>query len=218
MNKLQKTKIVQIGADPKSYSYDAANCTLTRDQWLNGFIEAARAAFEAGGKPLPPNVRAAICPPHRAKQRYVGLCWSDAVSEDNGREIWVTAGETDPVRVAGILVHELCHAALPHEVKHGKEFRKLATDMGLEGKMTATTEGKTFKFMWEPLLSKLGPLPAARFTAGYAVDFRVQRTPKMTNMACPECGFVAKVRLDQMNVGRLRCPEHGVELLRPKER
>jgi len=202
MNKLMKSK----------------NEPLTRDQWLNGFIEAARAAFEAAGLPLPPNVRAAICPPHRAKQRYVGLCWSDAVSEDNGREIWVTAGETDPVRVAGIMVHELCHAALPHEVKHGKEFRRLATDMGLEGKMTATTEGAIFKMMWAPILKKLGPLPAARFTAGYAVDFRVQRTPKMTNMACPQCGFVAKVRLDQMEIGRLRCPEHDVSLLRPKER
>ena len=213
MNKLHKIKSVQIGADP-----GAANCTLTRDQWLNGFIEMAREAFEAARLPLPEKVRAAICPPHRAKQKYVGLCWSDAVSEDNGREIWVTAGETDPVRVAGILVHELCHAALPHAEKHGKAFRRLATDMGLEGPMRATTEGEDFKNLWAPILRKLGPLPAARFTAGFAVDFRVQKTPKMTNVACPECGFVAKVRLDQMELGRLMCPAHGVRLLRPKER
>src|SRR5262245_10327851 len=194
-----------------------APLTLTRDAWLTTFIEMARPIFSSTGKQIPPNVRAAICPPHRNKQRYVGLCWSDKVSEDNGREIWITAGETDPAEVAGILVHELCHAALPHKVKHGKAFRILATTLGLEGKMTATTEGEAFKLRWGPILDRLGPLPAARFTAGYAVDVRVQKTPKMTNMACPECGFVAKVRLDQMHIGRLVCPEHGTRLLRPRE-
>src|SRR5580765_4019145 len=99
---------------------DGAMSILTRDQWLNGFIAAARPVFAKAGSPLPEKVRAAICPPHRSKQRYIGLCWSDAVSEDNGREIWITAALTDPVKVAGILVHELCHAALPHDVKHGK--------------------------------------------------------------------------------------------------
>ena len=190
---------------------------LTREQWLNRFIHAAQTAFAFQGKPLPPNVRAAICPPHR-KMKAIGLCWTGDVTEDKGREIWVTSAETDPVRVAGILVHELCHAALPHEVKHGREFRLLATALGLEGKMTATTEGERFRTIWGELLAKLGPLPVGRFTVGYAVDFRVQRTPKMTNMACPECGFVAKVRLDQMSAGRLTCPEHGVRLLMPRER
>jgi len=190
---------------------------LTREQWLNRFIHAARAAFAFNGKPLPPNVRAAICPPHR-KMQAIGLCWTGNVTEDKGREIWITSAETDPVRVAGILVHELCHAALPHEVKHGKEFRALATALGLEGKMTATTEGERFRTIWQELIEKLGPLPTGRYVHGHAVDFRVQKTPRMTNMACPQCGFVAKVRIDQMDAGRLRCPKHGVELLRPQER
>lgn len=190
---------------------------LTREQWLNEFITDARGTFAALESPLPGNVRAAICPPHR-KMRAIGLCWTGDVTEDKGREIWVTSAETDPVRVAGILVHELCHAALPHEVKHGREFRLLATAVGLRGKMTATTEGEEFKSLWAATLARLGPLPAGRYTHGRAVDFRVQKTPKMTNMACPECGFVAKVRLDQMAAGRLTCPEHGVRLLMPSER
>lgn len=192
---------------------------LSRDVWLAEFIRLARPKFAAAGKPIPQNVRAAICPPHRNKMRYIGLCWSDAVSEDNGREIWITAGETHPVRVAGILVHELCHAALPHGVKHGKPFKALATALGLEGPMRATTEGARFKMLWADALAALGPLPAARFTAGAAVDFRVQRTPKATNVACPHCGFVAKVKVAQLTWGRLRCPVHPEqELLRPSER
>jgi hypothetical protein len=190
---------------------------LTREQWLNEFIKDARSQFTLVGKPLPENVRAAICPPHR-KMRAIGLCWTGSVTEDKGREIWVTSAENDPVRVAGILVHELCHAALPHEVKHGPEFRRLAQSMGLEGRMTATTEGEVFRKLWAVTLARLGALPTGRYLQGRAVDFRVQKTPKMTNMACPECGFVAKVRIDQMSIGRLTCPEHGVRLLRPKER
>ena len=190
----------------------------TRDTWLAEFITLARPLFVRAGKPLPANIRAAICPPHRAKQKSIGLCWSDAVSEDNGREIWITAAETDPVRVAGILVHELCHAALPHAEKHGKRFRALATSLGLEGPMRATTEGEAFKTLWADVLGRLGPLPAARFVAGAAVDFRKQKTPKMTNVACRHCGFVAKVRVDQLLWGRLTCPvHHGETLRRPME-
>jgi hypothetical protein len=186
----------------------------TRDQWLADFITLGRPLFSNVGKPLPANIRAAICPPHRAKMKYIGLCWSDVVSEDAGREIWITAAETDPVRVAGILVHELCHAALPHSEKHGKRFRALATSLGLIGPMRATTEGEAFKKLWAGILERLGPLPAARFTAGHAADFRVQKTPKMTNVSCRHCGFVAKVRIDQMSWGRLTCPAHPGETLR----
>jgi hypothetical protein len=191
---------------------------LTRDAWCSQFIELARGKFVLAGKPLPPRIRAAICPPHRAKQKYIGLCWSDAVTEDNGREIWITAAETDPVRVGGILVHELCHAALPHSVKHGKPFKALATSLGLEGPMRATTEGALFRTLWADVLARLGPLPAARFKAGWAVDYRVQKTPKMTNVSCGACGFVAKVKVEQMAWGRLKCPVHGRELTTPQER
>jgi hypothetical protein len=190
----------------------------TRDAWLAEFITLARPLFSNVGKPLPANIRAAICPPHRAKMRYIGLCWSDAVSEDLGREIWITAAETDPVRVAGILVHELCHAAFPHSERHGKNFGRLARALGLEGPLRATTEGEAFKKLWATVLERLGPLPAAKFTAGHAADFRVQKTPKMTNVACPECGFVAKVKVEQLTWGRLTCPVHtGVILRRPTE-
>ena len=202
----------------KPAALQAAQIT-TREGWLNEFIERSRASFICAGAPLPANVRAAICPPHRSKQKAIGLCWSDAVSEDLGREIWVTAAETDPVRVAGILVHELCHAALPHHVKHGPAFGRLARALGLEGPLTATREGEAFQNLWADVLARLGPIPAvARFTLPVASDFRVQRTPKATNVSCPECGFTAKVRLDQMAWGRLTCPAHGVRLLRKGEK
>lgn len=193
---------------------------LSRDVWLAEFIRLARPKFAAAGKPIPQNVRAAICPPHRNKMRYVGLCWSDQATEDSGREIWVSSAYTDPVRVAGILVHELCHAALPHSVKHGKPFKVLATKLGLEGPMRATTEGAVFRALWKGILAELGPLPAARFMAAPGVaDVRVQVTPKAKNVSCPKCGFTAKVQVRQLSWGRLTCPVHeGVKLLAKGER
>jgi hypothetical protein len=165
----------------------------SREGWLNAFVELARPFFAAAGSPLPPNVRAAICPPHRSRQAAIGLCWSDAVSEDAGREIWVSAAYTDPVRVAGVMVHELCHAALPHTEKHGRRFGRLARALRLEGPLKATTEGEAFKTLWAGVLARLGPIPtAAKFTLPVASDFRVQKTPKATNVSCPHCGFTAR--------------------------
>lgn len=186
---------------------------MLREQWLTKLVERAKPMFEKLDKPLP-SVRTAICPPHRPKMKHVGLCWSAASSKDNTREIWVSSEIDDALEVAGILVHELCHAALPHGVKHSKPFLTLARSMHLEGRATATTIGEPFKTIWSPIVEKIGPLPGAKFTGTRPADLAPkQATIIQRNVACPECGFAAKVRLDQMKWGRLACPVDQVKLL-----
>jgi hypothetical protein len=73
----------------------------------------------------------------------VGECWSESHSADGHIEIMISPVLDDPMRVAGTLAHELVHATGRHA--HGSHFAKLAGAIGLEGKMTATTEGEAFK-------------------------------------------------------------------------
>ncbi len=51
----------------------------------------------------------------------------------------------DPAEVLGILVHELVHAALPPDAKHGKAFRDAALRIGLEGPMRHALPGAVLK-------------------------------------------------------------------------
>ena len=66
---------------------------------------------------------------------------------------------SDPMRVAGVLAHELVHATVGTQHGHKGPFTKLAKAIGLEGKMTATTEGDAFKQAVAPILEAVGPYP-----------------------------------------------------------
>jgi hypothetical protein len=66
------------------------------------------------------------------------------------------------MQVAGILAHELIHASVGVEHGHKGPLRKMANALGLEGKMTATTEGEAFKRLLAPILEAVGPLPTRR--------------------------------------------------------
>ena len=190
---------------------------MTRDQWLEKVIEAARPIFAEKGAEIPANVRAAMCPPHR-RMKAVGLCWHSSTVEDEGREIWVSSQYDDPMRVAGVLIHELCHAALPDGTAHKAPFKKLAYSMGLTGKPTATSEGPDFIAIWTPILEAIGPMPGARFNGSLLSGGRKpQETPKMKNVTCPDCGFFARIRCDQVEMGRLTCPLDDGQVLMMKE-
>lgn len=191
--------------------------TLTREEWLNKFIGHARPMFIEAGVPLPEQVRAALAPPHR-KMKAIGLCWHAVCTSDEAREIWVSSAIADPVQAVSVLVHELCHAALPDGVGHKRPFTKLATAMLLtEGKGTHAAGGAEFAAKWEPIIAEVGPMPGAQFLGASAVGQRKQKTAAFKNVTCPSCGFLAKVTCDSLEVGRLNCPVDGEMLLTKEE-
>ncbi len=185
---------------------------MTREQWLNKVIDRSRPMFKAVGAPLG-DVRAVLAPPHR-KMKAVGLCWHSGSVTDNAREIWISSAIEDPLSVADTLVHELIHAALPDGIGHKKPFVVLARKFHLEGKPTATTGGEAFAKTWTPILTKIGPMPGAKFLGARPADGRPKQEVKVQrNVTCPDCGFTAKVFEEQMHMGRLKCPVEGKKLL-----
>lgn len=188
---------------------------MTREEWLNQVIAAAWPMFEAEGAPLPVT-RAALMPPHR-KMKAIGLCWHSSAVDDNAREIWVSSQLNDTMQVVATLVHELCHAALPDSVGHKAPFVKLARAMALEGKPTATFGGPTFIAIWAPILEAMEPMPGAKFHGYLVGGRRKQPSRAKKNLMCPDCGFFAKVFVDQMDWGRLRCPIDDEVLLTKEE-
>ena len=184
---------------------------MTREEWLNKIIDRARPMFAEKGAPLPDNVRATLAPPQR-RMKAIGLCWHGISTSDKGREIWISSELDNPMEVAGTLIHELCHAALPDGTAHKAPFAKLARAFLLEGKATATTIGAPFMEVWEEFITEIGPIPGGKFL-GAGAPGRKQETIPLKNLNCPECGFFAKVREAQMGMGRLVCPVDGEKLL-----
>jgi hypothetical protein len=140
---------------------------LTREEWLmkmtrNHMVEL----FARSGATLPEKLRISCgWPSQRAlagkKGRVMGQCWSPSASSDQTWEIFVTPACADPLEVAAILAHELVHACMPKGAGHGKLFRTLATEIGLEGKMTATVAGEWLKGWMKKAIDEVGAYPHA---------------------------------------------------------
>jgi hypothetical protein len=72
--------------------------------------------------------------------------------------------------VLATLVHEVVHAVDRNENGHGAPFKKIATKVGLVGKMTATTAGEELEQKIEGWVKKLGDYPHAKLSAMTRVE------------------------------------------------
>lgn len=180
----------------------------TREVWLNDFIELARPHFEAAGHPIPINLRVSVGFPSTGyKSSTVAECWWPEASDDNHYELFVTPTTLTDARIAGLVTHELAHAAVDaktHHRGHGAPFKVLATAMGLEGPMRSTTEGENW-FAWAaPILALLGPMPYAAIKANAAPP-RPKKKTYLLKVECPDCGWLARVTASHCHEG-MTCP------------
>ena len=163
-----------------------------REEWLGAFIAFARPEFERVGFPLPADIRASVgFPSAGIRSKSIGECWEKAASSDGHFEIFLRPSLSPASRMADVLTHELVHAAVGLEAKHGPVFRRCATALGLEGKMTATYNGDAWREWAEPILADLGPLPAAPMNEMQHSTAKKQGT-RMLKLVCNHCGFAAR--------------------------
>lgn len=196
---------------------ESASQHETREQWLMALAAALRPAFAEQGSPLPEKVRLSCgFTSAGAGGKRIGECWADKSSATNHVEIFIKPDQVEPMDVAAIVLHELIHAALGLEAKHGPLFRKLATALGLEGKMTATVPGEKAKALLQPLLDEIGPYPHSLLSNKKIK--KEAKQPAWKNVVCPDCGFTACVMVKQMDMGRVCCPVDGEVLLTKEER
>lgn len=166
---------------------------MTREEWLNAFIDAARPHFEAANAPLPTNVRVAVGFTSKGSRgSRIGECWSNEASSDGHFEIFIKPTLTETARVCDVLTHELIHAAVGLKAGHGMAFKRVATSLGLGGKMTATTATSVWYGWALPLIDQLGPMPYGSLSGTDSSARKKQRTA-LLKVECPACGWIARV-------------------------
>jgi len=134
----------------------------------------------------------------------IGQC--HYASEDGVPQIFIHPKLTDPVQIMGVLVHELAHAYLPAGTGHKGDFVKVAKAVGLEGKMTATTESEAFKADAEQILERLGPYPHAALDYSGATGRK--QTTRQRKLECDTCGLIFRTTAKWMEaVPGMVCPD-----------
>ena len=183
----------------------------TREEWLARFVEASRPMFKKAGHPLPKKVRCSVGFPSKgARSKTIGECWYASAAGDKVSEIFIRPSlQDDASRIADVLTHELCHAALPEGEGHSKLFRHLATSLGLTGKMTATTAGPAWHEWADPIVKALGKFPGRSLNGQLAGGKKKQGT-RMLKLVCTECGWTC--RTTEKHIDRhdaMTCPLLG---------
>ena len=191
----------------------------TRESWLRAATDELRDYFKRCEYPLPDKIRFAIAFPSTGRKgNRVGECWHSSTSADEHYEIIVRADLAEPEKVLGVLVHELVHAVVPVDAKHGKRYRDAAVKIGLTGKMVHALPGELLQKRLDDLAATLGPLPHARLNIDRGADNRgpadreKKQKARMLKAECEVegCPYVVRVAASHVrNIGPPHCPKHG---------
>ena len=185
---------------------------MTREQWLLKLAEGLeKTVFSDAAAELPKYRVTCGFPSKRglaAKKRTIGQCWSPKASNDDTTEIIISITQDEPMTVAGVLAHEMVHAAVGTEAGHGPIFRRLALAIGLTGKMTETTETEAFKHRVQPILDEIGEYPHAKLDASQ----RKKQSTRMVKAACSDCGYTVRLSRKWLAEATPICPIHFSEM------
>jgi len=173
-----------------------------REAWLQKIIDIWRPYFLRLGHDLP--TRIWISPGRPPSSRWTGACYLGAASDDGNPHIFIHPVLSDSTRVAGVVVHQLCHVALGNR-SHGPPFRRLATAMGLVGKMTKTIEGPLFLAIMPATIDRIGPYPHPALRQLRRLDRKLART-RLVRVNCAACGYLMRTTQRWLMVAVPICP------------
>jgi hypothetical protein len=163
---------------------------ITREAWLNQALDMLRPWFLARAEAvIPQDARVSVgFPGGGSARKRIGECWARSQSKDKVNEIFISPVLHDPVRMLDVLAHEAVHATDDCQSGHKKEFKRVATAIGLEGKMTATVAGDELKREIERIIKALPPL-----THG-ALDLstRKKQPTRLVKLECDGCGMIIR--------------------------
>jgi hypothetical protein len=164
----------------------------TRESWLEAAITGMSAELFAPAGIELPHTRVALGWPK--KKSALGECWSDEVSSDGSRQIFISPKMVEPINDAGegileVLAHELCHAALPFGVGHGPRWKRTCRQIDLiplpKGRSQASPQ---LVARLNAIADRLGEFPHARLDPGD----RPKQTTRLIKCDCPMCGYVVR--------------------------
>lgn len=179
---------------PKTTAHDLPVKHKLREVWLDKAMVKVRAHFKDAGYTVPDNVRIGVGWPSKSamgtKTRRIGEAWSNSCSKDGSHEIIISLYLDDPIKVLGVLIHEVIHVTVGVEHGHKKPFTDCMKQVGLDGKPTATGETEELVAKLKRWLDVLGAYPHAQLDGRNAKK-------QSTRLLKLECGCGLKIRTTQ---------------------
>ena len=162
-----------------------------------------------------PEVRVSCGLPSRGafsrKKRTIGECWGGMCAADKIPQLFISPvlqdAETDQ-GVLATLVHELEHATIGVEAKHGPKFKRSMLLLGLAGKPTATVAGPELLEFIKKVSAHCGIYPHSGL---FKVENLKKQSTRLIKCECEKdaCGYNVRVTRKWLEVGAPVCPCAG---------
>lgn len=195
---------------------EAAKYT-TREEWLQAAVKIMTPVFEGHDYKVPA-IHVSTGWPSKGglgtNKRTLGQCWANEASADGKCQIFIspmlTVCDDTCVNVLQVLIHEVCHAVVGCNQGHGKAFKKCATAVGLEGKMTSTKASPDLMVRFGEWVKELGNYPHSKLDPKLS-GVKKQST-RMLKCTCSEDGCEFIVRASKkalLEIGAPLCPHNN---------
>jgi hypothetical protein len=171
----------------------------TREEWLIKATALLKPTFKKLNAPIPAKLMLGCGWPRGGKAEVIGQCFGKTWTGDETTHIFISPTQANDIEVLAILAHELVHAAVGCEEGHKGRFKKVARELGLEGKLTATTvsEKSPLYPLLQEISKKLGKYPHSKMSnkgkgskggSGY-------KWPRLVSPTIPEYTFQMSPKL-----------------------
>ena len=176
---------------------------MNRETWLNKAIkELGTKVFNRNDIEVPPvKISVGFTSNRGDKQKVLGACWSQKASNDNVAQIFIVPTFSDSLRVLDVLAHELIHAIKP-DAGHGKDFKKIALKIGLQGPMRSTNAGPTLTICLKSIIKRIGKYPHSDLNPSIG---RKKQGTRMLKAVCFHCGYIVRLTKTWAELGLSTC-------------
>jgi hypothetical protein len=180
----------------------------TRESWLQAAVALLRAMFAANNFVVPDCQVSCGFTRTGVRSGHIGQCWSKKSAANEVNQIFISPTLASAFEVIDTLTHELVHAVDDCQHKHGKEFKKIALKMGMQGPMRSAGAGPELKAKLNLLLEQLGPYPHGHLKVSTQKAPRVNRP----RARCAQCGYQVPMLKKFLSYGPPLCPKHKTDM------
>lgn len=203
----------------------------TIEQWLNNALSILKDAVFSNYD-IPDNIKIScgFCGVGKPKKEadykvhVLGICCPSELSTGGFTEIFIDPILDESFRVLDVLVHEVVHAILGSGKGHGKEFKKIAIGVGLEGKMTSTIAGENLAVILKRIVGDIGEYPHKAYQLitnnKESEDSEEKEKPdRIINLRCHDDKILVKTHESNLTERNLefKCPVCNEQLKRKQK-
>lgn len=182
---------------------------IGRQTWLETAVTHASAEFKKHGFAVPEVRISCGFPSTGQRGSRIGECWSTKICSGGLNEIFISPLIDDSDEVLGIIFHELVHAVDDCKSGHGAAFKKIATTIGLTGKMIHAHPNDELGKRVKLIVAEIGPYPHKRLIPKTRISIKRQRP----YAECSECGYRVPMLKKFLDVGPPICPKDNIMMM-----